>query len=151
MKTRILSILAAVAAFLTMLGGLDLAEIISVLPEKVATVFATALPLLAGFVHLIKAIGDFVDDGKINGSFRVLAFFAALSFALMSMSCAVVESTVTGRPIATEPVTAADDTQFNVASSDVLRARQSPPETAWGLYDAGLVAAKAREVISSGK
>lgn len=48
MKTRILSILAAVAAFPTMLGGLDLSGIVSILPNDVATGFAAALPLLAG-------------------------------------------------------------------------------------------------------
>ena len=65
-KTKLLSLLAAIAAFLTFVGGLDLAGIIGFLPDVVATGFATALLLFAGNVHLIKALGDFVDDGRIN-------------------------------------------------------------------------------------
>lgn len=88
-KTRIPSFLAAAAAFLTLLGGLDLSGIVSILPAPVATGFATALPLLAGIVHLIKAFGDFLDDGKINGSFKALALFLVCGISVALASCAV--------------------------------------------------------------
>lgn len=105
MKTRILSVLAAVAAFLTMLGGLDLSGIIDVLPPKVATGFATALPLLAGVVHLLNALGDFLDDGKINGSFK--SFLVALLLVALTLSfasCAIAFDPATGRlSVATDP------------------------------------------------
>ena len=97
-KTRILSALAAVAAFLTLLGGLDLSGIIDVLPPKVATGLATALPLLAGVVHLINALGDFLDDGKINGSFRSLLVLSLLAVLMLGMSaCTVAFDPGTGR------------------------------------------------------
>ncbi|RYD39439.1 MAG: hypothetical protein EOP83_36780 [Verrucomicrobiaceae bacterium] len=93
MKTRILSAIAALAAFLTTIGGLDLSGIISLLPDTVATGFAVALPSLAGVVHLLKAIGDFADDGKINGSFllpfALLGGLGACVLALSMTSCSV--------------------------------------------------------------
>ena len=80
--------MAAVAAFLTTLGGLDLSGIITLLPESVAQAFAIAFPSLAGVVHLLRALGDFADDGKINGSFLPLvAMLCAL--ALLLPSCSV--------------------------------------------------------------
>lgn len=98
MKTRILSALAAVAAFLTLLGGLDLSGIIDVLPPRVATWLATALPLLAGIVHLIRALGDFIDDGKINGSFRSLLLVTLLAVLVLGMSaCTLAFDPGTGR------------------------------------------------------
>jgi succinate dehydrogenase hydrophobic anchor subunit len=105
MKARILSVLAAVAAFLTMLGGLDLSGIIDVLPPKVATGFATALPLLAGIVHLLNALGDFIDDGKINGSFKSsLVVLLLVALTLTFSSCTLAVDPATGRlGLATDP------------------------------------------------
>lgn len=81
-----------------MLGGLDLSGIIDVLPPKVATGFATALPLLAGIVHLIKALGDFIDDGKINGSFKsFLVVLLLLALTLSFSSCTLAFDPGTGR------------------------------------------------------
>ena len=88
-KTRILSALAAIAALLTALGGLDLSGVVNVLPEPLAAGLATALPMLVGIVHLIRAIGDFADDGKINGSFKcpALIFALALVISMFATSC----------------------------------------------------------------
>ena len=154
-KTKLLSFLAAVAAFLTFVGGLDLAGIVGFLPDTVATGFATALPLLAGIVHLIKALGDFIDDGKINQSWSVKLYPVALWLTLGVLSwplvsCAAITSGVTGQPIATAPVKREGGRPFNVATSDVLRA-ESQPETAWGLYDAGAVAEVLTPIADSGK
>lgn len=89
MKTRILSILAAAAAFLTVLAGLDLSGIVHALPDTVATGIATVVPLLAGLRYLVVALADFVDDGQINGSFKCPALIAitALGLALLATSC----------------------------------------------------------------
>ncbi len=152
MKTRILSFLAAVAAILTFLGGLDLSGIASILPDTVATAFATALPLFAGVVHLVKALADLIDDGQINGSIKVLALFLVAGALCGPLtSCAGLGSAITGQPIATVPVQRVEGgVPFEVAASDVLRA-ETQPGRQWGLYDAGLVAAKGQEVIASGK
>ena len=82
---------------------------------------------------------------------RLLLLAAAALAALFVTSCAALTSAATGQPIQTETVTAEDGTAFQVASSDVFRTRQADPDTAWGLYNAGAAAAKAREVINSGK
>lgn len=77
--------------------------------------------------------------------------YLVLAAALLLSSCSGIYSGITGQPIATEPVTTKDNATLNVASADILRARTSPPDTAWGLYDAGLVARRTAEVIKSGK
>ena len=151
MNKRFVSFLAAVAAFLTLLGGLDLSGFITLLPDNLATGFATALPLLAGITHLVKSLGDFADDGKINGSFKAVLFLLACGFALANSSCAAVGSAVTGQPIPATAVKRHEGTPFNVASSDVYRAEAAPPETIWGLYNAGALATQAGSLISAAK
>jgi hypothetical protein len=73
-----------------MLGGLDLSGFTNVLPPNVAAVVSTAFPLLAGLVYLIRAVGDFADDGQINGSFKLhpVTLLVALAISLMATSCA---------------------------------------------------------------
>lgn len=118
MKDRILKVLAAVAAFLTFLGGLDLSGIVSVLPNEIATGFATAFPLLAGVVHLVKAFGDFADDGKINGSFRCapLAFIGAIVLALLACSCATTTTAPDGTVTVKKP-----DAQTTATWTELIR------------------------------
>lgn len=60
-------------------------------------------------------------------------------------------SGVTGQPIITEPLKTADGREIKVASSDVLRTKNYPADTAWGLYNAGLVAQRASEIVDTGK
>jgi len=88
-KTKLLSYLAAAAAFLTALGALDLTGVLPLLPDNVAGGLTIALPLFATIVHLIKALGDAADDGKINGSFQCapLMFVLALVVSLAATSC----------------------------------------------------------------
>ena len=93
------------AAFLTLLGGLDLSGIIDVLPPQVATGLATALPLLAGVVHLIRALGDFIDDGKINGSFRPLLLVLLLAALMLSPACTVGVDSSGGWSVRPDPKT----------------------------------------------
>lgn len=146
MNKRIISFLASVAAFLTLLGGLDLSGFITLLPDDVATGFATALPLLAGITHLVKTFGDFADDGKINGSFRLLPFLLLLGAVMLLNACAALGSAATGQPIPATPVQREKGKPFNVATIDVQRAEASPPATVWGLYNAGAFAETARAV-----
>jgi hypothetical protein len=82
---------------------------------------------------------------------RLLLLLVAILAAVALNSCTGFIAGVTGQPIPVEPVTTKDGSTFNVASADLLRAKVSPPDTAWGLYDAGLVARRAAEVIDSGK
>lgn len=146
MNKRFVSFLASVAAFLTLLGGLDLSGFITLLPDTVATGFATALPLLAGITHLVKTFGDFADDGKINGSFKLLPFLLLLGAVVFLNACAALTSAATGQPIPTTAVKrdAPEAKPFNVATLDVQRAEASPPATIWGLYNAGGLADTAR-------
>ena len=152
MNKRIVSFLASVAAFLTVLGGLDLSGIITLLPDKTAVALATVLPTLAGLTHLVKSFADFADDGKINGSVKLLPFFlifGAIGFASLLSSCAALGSATTGQPIRATPVQRAECKPFNVADTDIHRAEASPPETVWGLYNAGALAARAREAVAT--
>lgn len=71
--------------------------------------------------------------------------------ACMLTSCAGLISGITGQPVAYEKATLSDGATINVAAVDLIRARQSPPETVWGLYDAGAVARNTAEVIAVGK
>lgn len=157
MKTRLLSALAALAAVLTVIGSLDLSGILPILPDQVALVLATALPGLAAVVHTIKTIGDALDDGTINGSWKPKLYPACLwltcgtlSFPLVS--CAGLGAGLTGQPLHTTTVQRVEGpgVPFEVATSDVVRA-ETQPGRQWGIYDAGAVAARAREVVASGK
>jgi hypothetical protein len=157
MKTRLLSFLAAIAAVLTVLGGLDLSGIVHLFPDHVATGLATILPSFAAVVHLIRTIGDVVDDGKVNGSWspKLYPVCMWLTLGMLSwplVSCAGVYSGVTGQPIPTTPVHRLDGTgrPFDVATSDVTRAETQPGQ-AWGLYNAGAVAARTGQAVDSGK
>lgn len=153
MKSRILSFLAAVAAVLTVLGGLDLSGILSLFPDHVATGLATVLPGIAALVHVVNTLGDAYDNGKIDGSFKGYAVAGLLGLScLLLPSCAGVYAGVTGEPIPTTPVRRVDGTgqAFDVATADVMRAERQPG-TAWGLYNAGAVAARTAEIVETGK
>lgn len=157
MKTRILSFLAAVAAVLTVLGGLDLSGIVHLFPDNVATGLATVLPGLAAVVHLVNTLADAIDDGKINGSWspKLYPLCMWLTLGLLSfplVSCAGLQSGFTGQPILTTPVQRVDGSghPFDVATVDVLRAEAQPGQ-AWGLYNAGALASQTAEVVASGK
>ena len=90
MNKKFVSFLSGILALLTVVGGLDLTGLITLLPDNVAKVFVIGLPALAGIKHLIIDLGDFADDGQINGSFKLLPLLlwlavGALSFA--SLAC----------------------------------------------------------------
>ncbi len=154
MKTKVLNFLAVILAALTVIGGLNLADYISILPDNVAKAFAVILPAIAVIVHLINTLGDLIDDGEANGSWRPKLFTFALLLGLCCLlpSCAGIGSAISGQPIHTTPVQRADGTgkAFELATSDLTRA-ETLPDRQWGLYDAGFVAKKATEVIDSGK
>lgn len=162
MKTRILNFLGVLLAALTVIGALDLANLISLLPEKVAAGFALIPPSIATIVHLINTIGDVIDDGKVNGSWlpKLWAFALIGSLTCLLPSCAGLGAAISGTPVPTTPIKRVEGgVPFELATSDVLKAEQDAitaqqlgiPPKAWGTYDAGLVAQKAREVIDSGK
>lgn len=94
MNKRFLAFLASVAAFLTAVGGADLAGFISLLPDDWATGFVTILPSLAGVVHFLKIFGDFADDGKLNNSFNgslkvvpILLWLTLGALSFFTISC----------------------------------------------------------------
>ncbi len=88
MKRKLLNGLLALAGLCTVIGGLDLTQILPLLPDHVAAWLAMALPVVITAEKLIVAIGDLLDDGKRNDSFRVgalaLLLIPALLFALPS-------------------------------------------------------------------
>ncbi len=80
-----------------------------------------------------------------------MKIIASIIACLALSNCAGLTSAITGQPIVSEEVTTKDGIKLNVASQDVLRAKAAPAGTVWGLYDAGFVAAQAREVLNTGK
>lgn len=151
MNKRFVSFLSGILALLTVVGGLDLTGFITLLPDNVATAFVIGLPALAGFKHLIIDLGDFVDDGKINGSFKLLPFLLLLGAVMLLNACAALGSAATGQPIPASPVQRVEGKPFNVATSDIYRAEASPPETVWGLYNAGALAKQAAALVTGTK
>ena len=90
---------------------------------------------------------------KARKSMKISLLIIAIIGAVFALqSCAGIYSGVTGHASPTTPVQRADGTgkAFDVATTDVLRA-ESQPVTAWGLYNAGAVAARTAEVADSGK
>lgn len=84
MKTRILHALSAIGAAASAVAGLNLIGFAKFLPPQVAAVLAIAPPVLATIGHAAIAIGDRVDDGEANNSFRChpLAFVGACVLAV---------------------------------------------------------------------
>lgn len=130
-------ILSGIAGYLVTVGYLD--------PAKAEALSGVVLVLASS----VWTIGS-KSNGPPTGGNSPLWVFALLAICLLP-SCTGIMAGVTGQPIAVEPVQTKEGKTFNVASADLLRAQSSPPETAWGLYNAGLVAQRAREVIDSGK
>jgi len=81
----------------------------------------------------------------------ILLALVAITCVLAFTGCAGITSAITGQPIHATPVKKEGGKPFNVASSDIARAEVAPPETVWGLYDAGMVARRATEVLETGK
>ncbi|MCW1885513.1 hypothetical protein OKA04_12305 [Luteolibacter flavescens] len=105
-------------------------------------------------VALVLISTSWTISAKSNGTSGAgttpLWIFALLALFL-TPSCTGVYAGITGQPIPSEPVKTADGKSFNVASADVLRAKSSPADAVWGLYNAGLVAQRAAQVIDAGK
>lgn len=138
---KLKAILAIIASAAATLAGLDVNNYVSVLPPEVAK-WLIIIPSAAAFVVHI------CEEAKTR-FFPPLLALAAIGICLMP-SCAAINSAITGEPIATTPVQREAGKPFQVATSDILRA-ESQPDVAWGLYDAGRAAQRAREVIDSGK
>lgn len=151
---RLLEIVGVIAMFL---GGAEWFNLMDAIPAGSAPAWFL---LVGGVVNktakpIILFFGDWADDGIFNKSFRLdaVALWLVCGFlALCFTSCAGVVSGFTGEPIHTTPVQRADGTGkvIDIATTDLIRAEHRPP-TAWGLYDAGAVAARTAEVVDSGK
>jgi len=87
-KTRILTWLTAIAGIATILGGLDLTEILPLLPDHIAAMLTLALPVVITVGKIAVAIGDLLDDGLRNNSFKVgLMLLLAVLLAAGMTSC----------------------------------------------------------------
>lgn len=70
-KRSILRVLTAVAGVATAVAGLDLLSVINILPDNVAKVVtALTIPVALAVKEVAVVIGDYVDDGERNNSFR---------------------------------------------------------------------------------
>lgn len=131
-------VLSGVAGVMVGFGYLD--------PAKAEALSGVALVLISTvWTFSAKSNGEPPAGG--NSPLWIFALLALFLFP----SCAGVYSGITGEPIRTEPVKTQDNREIQIASSDVFRTKSYPPETAWGLYNAGAVAQRASEVVKSGK
>lgn len=69
-KQRILLWLTAIAGICTLIGGLDLTEILPLVPDQVAAALTLALPAVITIGKIATIIGDLLDDGLRNDSFK---------------------------------------------------------------------------------
>lgn len=159
MKT-VISILAAVAAVLSALAGLDLAGVIDILPPAVAPWVAVGPPIAAAALHFVVALGDLLDDGKKNGSFKfgrfgpVVAFLLVICFCLASTSCTGVWAGVTGQTVPSVSVQRAGHDGapvVQVAAADFAQAELDDPATVYGLYDVGRLSAAVAGMVEQAK
>lgn len=159
---KFLLILAVVGAALSALGGLDLAGVITFLPKQWAGALAIVPPVAAAMLHFVMLIGDILDDGEQNGSFKIgnyrvkvdkvplIAVFAVALLFLPSCTNPVGMALLTGQDIPTTPVRRVDDPTapvVDIATSDLRLAEAAPKKTAWGLYDAGYLTEQARAAV----
>jgi hypothetical protein len=88
MNVKLLSILTTLAAIITGLAGLDLSGLATLIPGDHASTVAWISGSLTTLLVIIRALGDLLDDGKPNGSFRCPGpiFISALLLALLSLS-----------------------------------------------------------------
>jgi hypothetical protein len=95
MKTvSILRFLTAIGAALTTLASLDLAGIAPLFEHGVAIYLVVAGPAALCLKELVVALGDWLDDGKPNKSFRIGLFGLAIAFLGLPLlvSCASAPS-----------------------------------------------------------
>lgn len=159
MTAKLLSIITAVLAVVTVLAALDLTGLVTLIPGGNAAMVTWVSGGLATLGTILRAIGDLLDDGQANGSYGKLrmhpgTFLLACALAVLAVSlssCSGVLSGVTGVPLSSVPVQrVGGDKPFQVAASDVFQAEAQPGVT-WGLYNAGAVASATSQVVDSGK
>lgn len=104
-KAKLLHTLSSIGAICSAAGGLNLVGVISFLPPKIAAALAIAPPVVAALGHAAMALGDALDDGERNDSFKIrcsaFALIAALLVALACPSCVSAtapDGTVTETP-----------------------------------------------------
>jgi hypothetical protein len=82
MKTKFLRFLSGAALITGGLAGLDLSGLTALFPAEIrGTVIAASL-LLAGSKDVVVALGDLLDDGVRNNSFKMLMWVLAPIMAL---------------------------------------------------------------------
>lgn len=163
MKTQLASIIRHALSGLGALGGL-LANRAWIDPADAASLDAAGVQVSDGVAIICAAILSRMiltllgkmgakPGGKPTDKASLIIGVLALSAMLPGLvSCAALGSAFTGQPIHATPVQRVDGIPFQVATTDIVKAEISPPETIWGLYDAGKTAAMTSEVISySGK
>ena len=106
MKLKLLRLLSGLALLAGGLAGLDLTGLTSIFPEAFrATILSGAL-ILAGSKDTIIALGDQLDDGVRNNSFKLLPFLLiGVSFAAAAMLTSCVTTTAKDGTVTRTPDT----------------------------------------------
>jgi hypothetical protein len=99
MKTaNILRILTAISAGATSLAAFDLGGVLHLVPGKYAVILGGLTLALKASKEVAVVVGDYLDDGKRNGSFNCapLAFIAAGLIAVLGMTSCVTTTAPDG-------------------------------------------------------
>jgi len=86
MKPKLLSYLTITAAIITALSALDLSGIAALMPGDHDATVAWISGGLTTLLTIVRSIGDLLDDGKPNNSFRCPAW-VALGALLIACAC----------------------------------------------------------------
>lgn len=100
MKAKLLHYLSATAYGASFIAGLNLIGVATFLPAHIAKPLMLVPPLFGVIGHSALAIGDYLDDGVKNDSFKC-APLALLAAALIAVS-ACTSCTVTTAPDGTK-------------------------------------------------
>lgn|GEM_PF-1711820 len=106
MKAKLLHYLSATAYGASFIAGLNLIGVATFLPAHIAKPVMLVPPLFGVLGHSALAVGDYLDDGVKNDSFKCapLACLAALCLAVLGLtSCGVVETKPDGTKIEKKP------------------------------------------------
>lgn len=96
-KVPFLRILTAVGSGLSALALLDLSGVANVLDPRLAGYLLAAGPIALALKELVVGVGDLLDDGKANKSFKLPLVLLLLALILMPIFASCTLDAAAGR------------------------------------------------------
>ena len=93
MKTKVIRAIAAIAKVLAAVAAVGSLPAVQFLPEKYLVPALVALGIISTTKDFLISLGDWLDDGKKNGSFKLpLVILGGLCLLLLLPSCSTTPS-----------------------------------------------------------